>query len=153
MDQTAVYLNCAPNRTVHPKGENTVSSIVGGSSSICFTLAVTIAMDESKLLSLFLEALQVEVLKDPYLTYYLPVLLGVYSQEHGWITGRWLFGTRASQNCILLDIILAFACYWMILSVITVRILLDCWKKNIRIYKIRPHYAALLQPCDAGINR
>ena len=32
MDETAVYLNCAPNRTAHPKGEKTISIMVGGSS-------------------------------------------------------------------------------------------------------------------------
>ena len=50
MDETAVYLNCASNRTVHPKGEKTIFIMVGGSSSMRFTLAVTIAMDGSKLL-------------------------------------------------------------------------------------------------------
>ena len=34
MDETAVYLNCALNRTVHPKGEKTISIMVGGSSSM-----------------------------------------------------------------------------------------------------------------------
>ena len=46
--ETVVYLNCSPNRTVHPKGEKTISIMVGGSSSTRFTLAVTITMDGSK---------------------------------------------------------------------------------------------------------
>ena len=49
MDETEVFLNCAPNRTVYPKGENKVSIMVGGSSSMRFTLAVIIAMDGRKL--------------------------------------------------------------------------------------------------------
>ena len=31
MDETAVYLNCTSNRTIHPKGEKIVSIMVGGS--------------------------------------------------------------------------------------------------------------------------
>ena len=49
MDETAVYLNCSPKRIVHPKGERTVSIRVGGSSSTRFTLAVSVAMDGTKL--------------------------------------------------------------------------------------------------------
>ena len=49
MDETAVYLNCSPNRTVHMKGEKTVSVMIGGASSMRFTLAVTVAMDGTKL--------------------------------------------------------------------------------------------------------
>ena len=49
MEETAVYLNCSPKRTVHPKGERTVSIRVGGSSSTTFTLAVSVAMDGTKL--------------------------------------------------------------------------------------------------------
>ena len=47
MDQTPVYMNCAPNRTVHRRGERTVSIRTGGSSSNHVT--VTTAMDGSKL--------------------------------------------------------------------------------------------------------
>ena len=49
MDETAVYVNCVRNRTVHPKGEKTVSIIVGGLSSMRFTLSATITIDGSKL--------------------------------------------------------------------------------------------------------
>ena len=49
MDETALYLSYSPNPTVHPKGQNTVSIMVGGSSSMRFTLAVTVAMDGTKL--------------------------------------------------------------------------------------------------------
>ena len=47
--ETAVYLNCAPNRAVHLEGGKKFSCMIGGSSSMRFTLAVTIAMDGSKL--------------------------------------------------------------------------------------------------------
>ena len=49
MDETAIYLNCSPNRTVHPTDGKAVSIIVGGISSTRFTLAVIITMDGTKL--------------------------------------------------------------------------------------------------------
>ena len=52
MDETAVYLHCAPNRTVHPRGEKTVFIMVGGGCPTRFALAVNEAIDVSKL-SLF----------------------------------------------------------------------------------------------------
>ena len=49
MDETAVYLNCAPNRTVHLRSEKTVSIMVGGGCCARFTQALSMAMDGSKL--------------------------------------------------------------------------------------------------------
>ena len=49
MEETAVYVNCAPNRAVHPRGEKKVSIMVGGGCSARFTLGVSVAMDGSKL--------------------------------------------------------------------------------------------------------
>ena len=49
MYETNVYLNCTPMRTVHPKGERTVAVNIGGITPTRFTLAVTVAMDGSKL--------------------------------------------------------------------------------------------------------
>ena len=48
MDQTNVYFNCAPQTTVHRKGERTISVKIGGSSSR-LTLCVAVAMDGTKL--------------------------------------------------------------------------------------------------------
>ena len=68
MDEIAVYINCAPNRTFHLKEEKTVYIVVRGSSSMRFTLAVTIEMDESELLKfVILKPFQVEILKDLFL--------------------------------------------------------------------------------------
>ena len=47
MDQTSVYMNCAP--TVHRKGEKTVSIRVGGVNLQHFSLAVAVALDGTKL--------------------------------------------------------------------------------------------------------
>lgn len=49
LDETAVYLNRFPTRTVHAKGKKTVSVMIGGALSIRFTLAVSVAMDSTKL--------------------------------------------------------------------------------------------------------
>ena len=52
MDETAVFLHCASNRTVHVKEKKTVSVMIASASSMRFILAVSVAMDGSKL-SLF----------------------------------------------------------------------------------------------------
>ena len=49
MDETAVYFNCSPNRSAHMKGEKTVAMNIGGASQMHSTLAVTVAMDGTKL--------------------------------------------------------------------------------------------------------
>ena len=53
MDQTPVYMNSTPGRTVHRKGARFVSIKVGGTTGLRITVAVTVAMDGSKL-SLFI---------------------------------------------------------------------------------------------------
>ena len=45
MDETAVYLNCSPDRKVHVKGEKTMSVIIGEASSMHSTWAVTVSID------------------------------------------------------------------------------------------------------------
>ena len=49
MGETAVCLNRSPTRTVHPKGERTIAIRIGSDTSSRFTLAVTVAMDGTKL--------------------------------------------------------------------------------------------------------
>ena len=49
MDGTAVYMNCEFKRTVHTKGDNTVSVMFRVSSLKRLTLGVTMAMDGRKL--------------------------------------------------------------------------------------------------------
>ena len=49
MNQTAVYLNCSLNCTVVTKGKCTISIRIGRSSSIQFTVCVSIATDGTKL--------------------------------------------------------------------------------------------------------
>ncbi len=45
MDETAVYMNCSPNHTIHKNGEKAVSIMIGSASFARFTLAVSVAMD------------------------------------------------------------------------------------------------------------
>ncbi len=49
MDQTPVYMNCAPHLTVHKKGTKTVPIRVRGVNSQSFSLAVAVAKDGTKL--------------------------------------------------------------------------------------------------------
>ena len=49
MDETAIYMNCYPKRTIHPKGEKAASISLVGGSSYRITLALSIAMDGTKL--------------------------------------------------------------------------------------------------------
>ena len=48
MDETALYFNSPPTRTVHTKGEKTVSVNIQG-ASLRVTVAVSIAMNRTKL--------------------------------------------------------------------------------------------------------
>ena len=131
MDETAVYLNYSLNRTIHMEGEKTVSIMVDRSSSTRFTIAITIAIDGSKLLLfVILKAHQLEKFKDRLIMRYRTVYLDAYSRNHGRITGRWLFDTTSLWSRTLLDTMIPLASYWMVLSVTTVKALFHCWKKT-----------------------
>ena len=49
MDETNVYFNCKPKRTVNLRGQKTISIRIGSSSSLRVTVCVSIAMDGTKL--------------------------------------------------------------------------------------------------------
>ena len=49
MDDTAVLLSCTPNRTLHFEGDRTVSVMIAGTSSIIFTLAISVEIYETRL--------------------------------------------------------------------------------------------------------
>ena len=112
--ETAVYLNCSPNRTVHSKGENTVSIMVGGSSSTRFALAVTIAMGNRTMAIWYNSGVE-------------PYIAG-YNSTTGLLLDD--FKCNQSESFILL-----------------------LEESNVQNYKIPPHYTALLQPCNVGINK
>ncbi len=52
-DETAIFLNCSTKTTINLRGERIIAILVGGTSSMRFTLAVSVAMDGTEL-SLFL---------------------------------------------------------------------------------------------------
>ena len=54
MDQTLLYMNCGPNRTVHRRGKRTVPIGTGRSFSNRIKFAVTVAMDGTNLPLFFL---------------------------------------------------------------------------------------------------
>ncbi len=49
MDENAVYLNCTPNCTVNSTGEKTIAIMIGKFNLRRIALAVSVAMDGSKL--------------------------------------------------------------------------------------------------------
>ena len=155
MDETAVYLNCSPNRTVHMKGEKAVAMNIGSASSMRFTLAVTVAMDGTKLplFVIFKGTPGGSVEKQ------LPTILpeGIFGcvQKKGWMDNRTMriwydkfykpyIGTVTSTSGLLLD---DFVCHKS--GELTQRLNSD----NSLLYMIPPHYTGLLQPCDVGINK
>ena len=132
MDETAVYLNCSPNRTVYPKGEKTVSIMFGRSSSTRFTLAVTIVMDGSKL-PLFV------IFKgtpggniERSLNSTLPDGIFGCVQPKAWMDNRTM---TIWYNSVVKPYISGYngttGLLLVILSVITVRALFHCWEKAI----------------------
>ncbi len=155
MDETAVYLNCALNRTVHPKGEKTISIMVGGSSSMRFSLDVTIAMDGRKLPSFVI----FKGTPGGSIERSLPSILpdGVIGcvQAKAWMDNRtmkiWYKNTikpyiAGYSGCsgLLLD---DFKCHYSE----SFNSILE--ENGVLSYMISPHYTAFLQPCDVGINK
>ena len=155
MDETAIYLDCYPNRTVHIKGEKTVSVIIGGVSSIRFTLAITITMDGTKL-PLFVIFKGVP---GGHIERQLPRIVpkGIIGcvQKKGWMHNRimriWYekifkpyVDTAPGETGILLD---DFICrkYAEIKSKLT--------DNYAMLYIIQNHYTNILQPSDVGINK
>ena len=121
MDETAVHLNCSPNRTVHPKGEKTVSIMIGGTSSTRFTLAFSVAMDGSKLPSFAIFKGVPGGRVDKSLADVLPrVVNGCVQRKGGWTIEQWLYGTILFSNRPFLEIMVDLDYFLMILSAIEV---------------------------------
>ena len=155
MDETAVYLNCTPKKTVHPQGERTVAVLIGGSSSMRFTLAVTVAMDGTKL-PLFVIFKGVPGGKvDQSLESILPTGVLGCVQPKAWMDNRtmeiwytnvfrpFIAGYQGNTGLLLDD----FKCH----KSNNVTQLMDA--DNAVPFMIPPHYTGLLQPCDVGINK
>ena len=155
MDETAVYLNISSNRTVHPKGEKTVSIHIGGASSMRFTLAVSIAMDGTKLpLFVIFKGMPGGSVEKS-----LPSILpdGVIGcvQKKGWMDNRTMaiwysnvykphIADCTGQSALLLD---DFVCHK------SADISNALSEDNSMLLLIPPHYTGLLQPCDVGLTK
>ena len=155
MDETAVYSNCSPNRTVHPKGEKTVSIMIGGTSSTRFTLAVSVATDGSKLplFAIFKGVPSGRI--DKSLADVLPSGLSGCVQRKGWMDNRTMamwydsvfkpyIAGNNGRSGLLLD---HFKCHRSAEFIETIR------ADNAHPYMIPPHYTGILQPCDVGVNK
>ena len=155
MDETAIYLNCSPKRTVHSKGEKTVPIMLGGTSGMRFTLAVSVAMDGTKLplFAIFKGTPGGSI--DRQLPSILPGGIIGCVQSKAWMDDRtmaiwynkvykpYIAGYTGNSGLILDD----FICHKS-----------DNMKQkmnsdNTMLYMIPPHYTGLLQPCDVGINK
>ncbi len=88
MDETAVFLNCIPNRTVYMIGEKTISVMIEGTKSMRFKLAISVAMDGTKLpfFVIFKATPGGSVAKQ--LPNILPYGIVGYIQAKGWIDDR-----------------------------------------------------------------
>ena len=155
MDETAVYLNCCPSRTVHQKGGKRVSIMIGGTSSRRFTLGITLAMDGAKLpLFVILKGLPGGRIEKS-LTSELPEGLVGCVQRKGWMDNRtidlwyervfkpYVSGCTERSGLLLDD----FKCHR------NSELVTKMDEANADRYMIPPHYTGLLQPCDVGINK
>ena len=154
MDQTNVYFNCAPQNTVHRKGERTISVQLGGSSSR-LTLCVAAAKDWSKLPLFVVMKGEPGGRIEKSLSALLPDNVFGSCQRNAWMDKRamkiwyetvfhpYICGNTGESGLILDNYICHKDAELMELMQAdnTIRIL------------IPPHYTAVLQPCDVGINK
>ena len=156
MDQTAVYLNFSPTRTVKEKGKRTVSIRIGGGSSLLrFTLCVAVAFDGTKIPLFVIFRGQ----PNGSIENKLPNILleDVYGcvQEKGWCDERamriWYDNVEKThiadydgESQLILDDY----------SVHEMNLLLEKMQAdNTLRFSIPGNYTAVLQPCDVGVNK
>ena len=154
MDETNVYFNCKPERTVSVKGRKTISIRIGCSTSLRVTLYVTIAMDGTKL-PLFLifkgaPGGHIERLLDQI----LPNGMHGCAQKKAWMDERGMHlwfekiwqpyvQHNDGKSFLLLD---DFKCHKQAPFDAKLN------EVNTDRRKIPPGWTPVLQPCDKGIN-
>ena len=149
------FLDCAPNRSVHVKGEKTVSVMIGSASSMRFTLAVSVAMDSSKLPFFVIFKGKPGGTIEKQLPQIISAGIVRCVQAKGWMDDRttsiWYervykphISTCDGESGLLLD---DFICQES--QVLKNKLETD----DSLLYFIPPHYTGLLQPCDVGINK
>ena len=154
MDETAVHLNCTPTRTVHPKGEKTISINIDNSNTARITVAVSVAIDGSKfpLFVIFKGKPGGKIEKS--LDVILPDGIVGCVQRKGWMENvtmdiwynkvyrPYIAGFDGESGLLLDDF-----------KVHKNSEILELMKEDkTNRYIILPHYTGLLQPCDVGIN-
>ena len=155
MDETTVYLNSSPKRTVHPKGERIVSIRVGGLSYTRLALEVSVAMDGTKLHFFVIFKGKPGGSVERSLPYILPADAIGCVQLKAWMDDRTMsisyqkvfrayMETHDGNVGLLLD---DFICH----KSDTLQSQMD--DDNALLYIIPPHYTGLLQPRDVGINK
>ncbi len=132
-----------------------MSIMIGGTSSARFTLAVTVAMDGTKLpLFVIFKGVPGGRVENSLPTILSEVVIG-YVHRKGWMDNRtmsiWydnVFKPYVSEctghSGLLLD---DFKCH----KNSDLQEAMD--EDNANLYMIPPHYTGLLQPCDVGINK
>ena len=155
MDETAIYLNCAPKCTVDLKGEKAVSVMIGCSSSMRFALAVMGAMDGTTLPPFVIFKGKKGATGEKQLPSILPD--GVFGcvQKKAWTDNNTMsiwynkvykphIANYDGHSGLLLD---DFKCH----KGDELRSAMH--DDNAMRFMISPHYTGVLQPCDVGINK
>ena len=155
MDETAIYLNSALKRTVHLKGEKIVPVMIDGSSSMRFTLAVTVAMDGTKLpLFVIFKGKQGGTV-EKQLSSILHAGVTVSVQKKAWMENNTIFiwygkvdkphiANHCGHSGLLLD---DFKCHK------NDELRSTMHNGHAMCFMIPPHYNGILQPCDVDINK
>ena len=155
MDETNVYFNCKPKRTVNLKGQKTISIRIGSSTSLRVTVCVSIAMDGTKLpLFLIFKGMPRKQIERS-LEHILPVGMHGCAQRKAWMDDRGMqiwyekiwrpyLENYNGNSMLLLD---DFKCHKKESFVEKLEEL------NTKRCEVPPGYTPVLQPCDVGINK
>ena len=147
MDETAVYMNCSPKHPVHVKIENTLSIMILASTSMRFTLAVTIAMDGTKLtLFVIFKGTPVGVLRRVIPDILPDGIVDCGSGKAGWGIGLCAYDmtkykSRTSLPATEVGLFVRRICTLQISRVEN-----GMTEDNFLLYIIPLHYTGLLQP-------
>ncbi len=155
MDETAVYLNCSPKRTVHRKREHTIPIRIGGGASPRFTLAVTVAMDGTKLPLFVIFKGTVGGSVERGLPSILPPGIRGFVQPNVWMDERsmhiwyeeifqpYVSNRREASGLLFDDFVVPK----------DVALYAKMVEDNTRRFVTPPHYTSVLQPSNDGKNK
>ena len=154
MDETCVHIKCTPNRTVHPTREKAVAILIGRSNPDRIAVAVSVAMDATKLpLFVIFKGKPIGRIEKS-LPEIVPQGLVGCVQRKGWMLNnamaiwfnkvyRRYIANYDVESGLLLDDFKVHK---------NTKVLELMNQDNTNRYVIPPHYTGLLQPFDVGIN-